>query len=419
LVLPENALNGGFPEPPTDTAIRVVDAHHDACGASTRVRLPSSVPARAVHRFHCSGCAAAFEAARVEEFELRVGPNGEVVVPAPAPAPVEITLPEWVAAAEPEVAELEAKTKPKRTPAKPKVAKPKLVKPKAKKPKVVKPKAAKVAKVKPPRAPRPKLSLAPAMAKLSQLSKTQISLPKMPKLATANRPSISLPSLPSLKLPKIDTESRSWKLLSIPIAAVFVVVALMLLRGGDAQQAPLAPAPPQAQTDGNSAATGTADVGKPATDSAGSDGPKPTKNTKFVHESSFSLAMPAGWARVDPPAGATFMAVAANGGADATLWITKDPKLDYPTFVSQSLAQLETLAGSARIVERIPGPTAESTTVRIASDAPPGQPTYEATLRVAGPYRYYLATTTQPDSTPDTLNGVELITGSLTPELGG
>jgi hypothetical protein len=396
LVLPENALNGGFPEPPTDTAIRVVAAHHDACGASTRVRLPSSVPARAVHRFHCSGCAAAFEAARVEEIELRVGPNGEVVVPAPTPAPVEISLPEWVAAAEPEVAELEAKTKPNPKPA---PAKPKVVKPKVVKPKVAKPKAQKAAKVKPPRTPRPKRSLAPAMAKLSQLSKVQVSLPQ---------------------LPKVDTESRSWKLLSIPIAAVFVIGALMLLRGGDAQQAPLAPAPPQAQTDGNSAAAAPADGGgKPATDSAGNDGPEPTKNTKFVHESSYSLAMPAGWARVDPPAGATFAAVAANGSADATLWITQDPKLDFPTFISQSLTQLETLAGSAQIVERIPGPTAESTTVRIASDAPAGQPTYEATLRVAGPYRYYLATTTQPDPTPDTLNGVELITGSLTPELGG
>ena len=138
-----------------------------------------------------------------------------------------------------------------------------------------------------------------------------------------------------------------------------------------------------------------------------------------MRESSYSLALPEGWERIDPPAGATFAAVAADGSADATLWITQDPKLDFPTFVSQSLTQLETLAGAAEVVERIPGPTAETTIVRLAADAPAGQPIYEATLRVAGPYRYYLATTVQPGSSAATADGVELITGSLTPELEG
>ena len=96
-----------------------------------------------------------------------------------------------------------------------------------------------------------------------------------------------------------------------------------------------------------------------------------------MRESSYSLALPAGWERIDPPAGATFAAVAADGSADATLWITQDPKLDFPTFVSQSLTQLETLAGAAEVVERIPGPTAETTIVRLAADAPAGQPIYE------------------------------------------
>src|SRR3954451_11985011 len=72
LVLPENALNGGLPEPPASEAVRVIDARHDACGASTRVRLPGTLSARAVRRFHCSGCAAAFEALHIEEIELRM-----------------------------------------------------------------------------------------------------------------------------------------------------------------------------------------------------------------------------------------------------------------------------------------------------------------------------------------------------------
>ena len=56
-VLPENPLNGGLPEPPAGEAIRVIAAHHDACGVATRVRLPDILSPRAVRRFHCAGCA--------------------------------------------------------------------------------------------------------------------------------------------------------------------------------------------------------------------------------------------------------------------------------------------------------------------------------------------------------------------------
>ncbi len=97
--------------------------------------------------------------------------------------------------------------------------------------------------------------------------------------------------------------------------------------------------------------------------------------------------------------------------------MTQDASLDFPTFVSQSLAQLETLAGSARVVERIPGPSADATVVRLAADAPAGQPTYSVTLRVSGSYRYYLATTLQPDASSESSDGVDLITGTFTPEL--
>jgi hypothetical protein len=65
----------------------------------------------------------------------------------------------------------------------------------------------------------------------------------------------------------------------------------------------------------------------------------------------------------------------------------------------------------------VPAPTPEGTVVRIGAEAPPGQPVYEATLRVAGPYRYYLGTTLQPDASAQAEDGVELIIGSLTPEL--
>jgi hypothetical protein len=326
-----------------------------------------------VRRFHCAGCAAAFEAARVEEIELRLA-DGGVVKPGSETLAL---VPDMVnVEAQPGAMEdraIEALTRapqPKRTAPKPKFSMPKLT-------------ARKVGG---------------------------------PKLAAPRMPAITLPSI---SLPRIDPQSRSWKLLSIPIAAALVIAILFALNGGDDQQLPAAP-PPAAQTDEGNAATaenpaGPQDSGAAAA-AAGATG---SRKTKFVHEASFSLALPAGWERIDPPAGATFAAVAADGGADATLWITQDPKLDFPTFVSQSLKQLETLAPDPRILSRVPGPTPESTVVQIGADAPAGQPAYSATLRVAGPYRYYLGTTVQPDASAQTSDDVELINGSLTPELGG
>lgn len=266
----------------------------------------------------------------------------------------------------------------------------------------------------------PKISIPKlAMPKVSmpKLSMPKVAAPKLSKPKLAKGPNVSLPkiSLPSLSLPKFEPDSRAWRLLSVPIAAVLVIAALVLLQGDDEQTAPTTP-PSVSQT--ATPAAPPADPGADATQPAAAT-PQGSKRTKFVRESSFSVALPKGWERTDPPAGATFSAVAADGGADATLWITEDPKLDFPTFISQSLSQLKTFAGSARIIQRAPAATPEGTVVRLGADAPAGQPTYEATLRVAGPYRYYLATSVQPDAAPEVADEAELIFGTFTPELEG
>ena len=66
-LLPETRENGGFPEPPASEPIRVIAAHHDSCGADTQVRLPGSVPARAIRRLNCSSCAQPFAARAVQD----------------------------------------------------------------------------------------------------------------------------------------------------------------------------------------------------------------------------------------------------------------------------------------------------------------------------------------------------------------
>src|SRR5688572_3475594 len=70
-------VNGGFPLPLEDQPVRLVRSHHAACGGDTRVRLPRAVPARAVRRVVCGGCAQAYEPEQVED----------VPVAAPAASP--------------------------------------------------------------------------------------------------------------------------------------------------------------------------------------------------------------------------------------------------------------------------------------------------------------------------------------------
>jgi hypothetical protein len=66
-LLPENPANGGFPEPPSGEPVRVVAARHDGCAEATRVRLPRTVPARAVRRVRCSECSRDFDAGVVQD----------------------------------------------------------------------------------------------------------------------------------------------------------------------------------------------------------------------------------------------------------------------------------------------------------------------------------------------------------------
>jgi hypothetical protein len=215
-------------------------------------------------------------------------------------------------------------------------------------------------------------------------------------------------TLPRLGLPSFDPHSRGWQLASAAIGAVAVVVILLLIQGSGDENNPL-----QDQNESR------IDAVTPVPAQGGAGDANPSDEAQLVRGSSFSIALPAGWERIRPEGGATFAAVSADGDADATLWIERDPKLDFASFESRSLDQLRSLAGSAHVVDRTAAPTPEATVVRLAADAPEGQPQVEATLRVSGPYRYYLVTTLQADASPTAAEGVDVIHGSFTPQAGG
>jgi hypothetical protein len=291
LLLPENAANGGFPEPPTGEPVRVIAARHDGCAEATRVRLPRTVPARAVRRVRCSQCSRDFDAGSVED----------------------VTAP-------------------------------------------------------PPR-----------------------------RFGLADR---------------FDPSSRAWQLASLGLAAAAVIGGLLLIQGGDDQ--------PQAGQPAAALAPPSTPPPAPSKERhSGSDKTKASKHTTLVAGSSYHLALPAHWERVNPPSGATFKAVAPGGDADVTLWIRRDPGLSFDQFVNQSIRQLESLTGSPPKVDKAFAPTADDSVVRLTADAPKNQPTYEVTLRAAGDYRYYLAASVQPDASSEAADGADLIEESFRPEGNG
>jgi len=210
-----------------------------------------------------------------------------------------------------------------------------------------------------------------------------------------------------IEVKEVRVPGRLWQLASIPVAAALVIGGLFLIQGGGGSNAPLA------------SSTASPAPARPAANAKaekGARGAKVRGAAEVVRGANFSLALPKGWRKVSPPAGATFAAAAAGGGAEATLWIERNANLEFPAFITQSLEQLRTLSPDPRVCERTPGPTPETTVVRLCADAPPGEPVYEAVLRAAGPYRYYLATTVAADAAPDAAAGVDLLAGSLTPE---
>jgi hypothetical protein len=274
----ERDQNGGYPEPVAGEPVRLVRCRHDACGTSTRVRVPRALPVGAVRRVVCDGCRERFACEGVDDVEVAASTPG----------------------------------------------------------------------------------------------------------------------------------GRLWKYLSIPVAAAAVILILILVQGSDGgQQEQPAPAPPPAPAAVDSGGGGAA------------QGSGSSQGAELVKGASFTLALPNGWARTEATNGATFAASAPDGGAEATLWVQRHPSLDFPQFEAQSLAQLRQAAGSAQVTDRTTAPTPDGTIVTLAADPPAGAPTYEVTLRLAGPYRYYLATTVESGASRDAADGAELIHSSFVPVATG
>jgi hypothetical protein len=281
--------NGGFPEPPAGTPVRVVRAEHWACGTETSIRLPAALPAGAVHRVVCERCH--------EPFDPPLAAGGGNPLGALGDAAYSI----WDGI-------LDARDA--------------------------------------------------AAERLGGLDRAQL-----------------------------------WTWASIPIAALAVVAGLALLQRGSADSAPAVAVPQAARQAGQA---------------------------EYVRGAGFSLALPDGWKQTDPPDGAAFAARSRDGRADATLWIEEDPELSFREFEQRSLAQLGEVAENPRIVDRVEGPTVESTITELRADAPVADGVtapVRVTLRGAGNYRYYFFTSAQPGADPQIAADLETLHASLRPDV--
>ena len=142
--------------------------------------------------------------------------------------------------------------------------------------------------------------------------------------------------------------------------------------------------------------------------------------SQFVQERGFSIALPDTWRRVRAPEGASFAARSEDGLGEATLWVDRDPKLDFDAFVDQSLAGLEQLGDDATVRDRVEGSSLETSIAELEAVVPLDgglAGPYRVTLRAAGPYRYYLATSIGANAPPRLLADAELLSAGFRPNV--
>lgn len=190
-----------------------------------------------------------------------------------------------------------------------------------------------------------------------------------------------------------------WGLPAAAALAVLIVGGLaVLVLGGDGDEAATEPAAPLAQ----------------------SEPPSVINDPQFLEERGFSIALPDAWHRVKPPEGASFAATSDDGLGETTLWVERDPDLDFDAFVDQSLAGLEGLGEDARVADRVKGPTPETSIAVLEAEVPVDGGVagpYRVTLRAAGPYRYYLATSIGAGAPPRLIAEAELLSASFRPQV--
>ena len=155
--------------------------------------------------------------------------------------------------------------------------------------------------------------------------------------------------------------------------------------------------------------------------------PQSTTDDQFVEVGGYSLYLPDGWHNSPRPPGSAFAATSADGLATSTLWIRRNPDLDFDGFVKRSKRSLGKLGDNVTVLSKVDGDTVADSSVELGAEVPLGSDllpadqqlvaTYRVTLRASGPFRFYLATTIQPGAPEDLLGQAQELGHSLRPWL--
>lgn len=198
------------------------------------------------------------------------------------------------------------------------------------------------------------------------------------------------------------------------LAAAAVTGWILLIQGTGDDRSNAAPPTPEPSAAAPFDAGG--DVPQAAGGSASGEG------VQFVKRDTWSLALPAGWTPVKPRGDIAYRAETEDGLATVTLWVERDAKLSFRAFERRAVRNLKTLSPKARVFNRDEGPTDRDTIVQLKADVPTGRggsAPYVVTLRNAGPYFYYLATSVKPEASKKARDAAAVIHGSLNPEVSG
>ena len=148
--------------------------------------------------------------------------------------------------------------------------------------------------------------------------------------------------------------------------------------------------------------------------------PATAADPRPIDEAGFSISMPAGWERAEPPKGASFAAESADGLATSTLWAEKAPGLDFDAFTAQSMENLDEIGTHVRISDEVDGPSNAARITELRAEVPLDggvDAAYQVVLRAAGPYRYYLATSLQPGASAQLVADAELLGATFRPQV--
>ncbi len=198
------------------------------------------------------------------------------------------------------------------------------------------------------------------------------------------------------RLDGID-RARLWTWASVPIAALAVVAGLALIQGGS----PTAP--------------------PPAPDAARPQGPgRRTRSTCAAPATRWPCRR--GGSGPTRPMAPPSAARSRDGLATRPCGSRRTRASASTRFEQRSLSQLGEIAENPRVVDRVEGPTIESTITELRADAPVADGVtapVRVTLRGAGDYRFYFSTVEQPGAAPQLGADIETMHASLRPDVDG